>query len=536
MNLAKLLISYSEIPARTLVFLAFLAGLSSALVLITINSAAAVEVTTYRRLQLFLMFCAALASYAVSHHFVLRRTTSEVERTLHRLRFELSEQLRKCSLRSLEQLQRAEIVAAANKDTYTISQAAHPLVNAAQALLLVAVTCLYVGYLSLTALVAGIILTAICVPLHLAQVRRLHQAMKESTRIETKLFGIQADFLDGAKEMRLHQPRSVALGSRFCDESEAAAELKTEQRVRFASVFVFSQIGFYLLLATMVFMAPHLVGTNQQTIIATAMAVLFILGPISTVLSGLPILANANAAAENLQEISNRLKEAEESLEPVDPSNSNSFETIELENIVFEYEENGFQLGPIDLSIQRGELLFVTGGNGSGKSTLAKILCGLYPSTRGQILVDGKRVKSRKKSEYRKHFSCVFSDFHLFDELHGIDADEDQVESLLEKFGLVGKVEFKDGRFSTLALSTGQRKRLGLVVALLEERPALVLDEWAAEQDPEFREHFYRTLLPELKDQNKAVVVITHDDRYFDLPDQIMKLESGNLAKKGGTQ
>jgi putative ATP-binding cassette transporter len=529
-KLLKLLLAHTELPVRKVMMLSLAAGLSSALVLVVINAATSAD-AGLRRMQLFFMFFAALLAYSVSHHFVLRRTTAEVELALHKLRYKLAERLKNCSLRALEGIERASIVAAANKDAYVISQAAQPLVNAAHASLLIACTCIYIGYLSYLALLAGAVLTIICVPIHLAHVRHLHSVMKECTTLENQLFSTQNDFLSGAKEMRLHEPRREALDQAFLETSQRAAVLKSEQREKFAGMFVFSQIGFYLLLAVMVFMAPQIAGAEQGTVVATAMAILFILGPISTVLSAIPLLANANAAAENLDSIEAKLADGDEELASIGEQVPTSFDTIECENLCFGYrDESNFELGPVSLSLAPGQIVFVTGGNGSGKSTLAKILCGLYRHDSGKIILDGERLRTSGLPQYRALFSTVFSDFHLFDSLYGIQAEKDEVHDLLLQFGLQDKTEFKKGRFTNLELSTGQRKRLAIVVALLEDRPAILLDEWAAEQDPEFREYFYRTLLPELKAKGKAVVVVTHDDRFFDVADVLLKLERGEVV------
>src|SRR6266851_5760672 len=162
-----------------------------------------------------------------------------------------------------------------------------------------------------------------------------------------------------------------------------------------------------------------------------------------------------------------------------------------MRNVVFRYVDKWsdavFQVGPIDFTLLSGDLVFITGGNGSGKSTFLKLLAAIFP------------------------------DYHLFEKLYGVpDPDPAEVDSLLAQFQLHDKTHLTDGHFSTLDLSQGQRKRLALIVSLLEKRPLLLLDEWAADQDPEFRRKFYYELLPELKRSGETVVAITHDDRYID--------------------
>ena len=183
--------------------------------------------------------------------------------------------------------------------------------------------------------------------------------------------------------------------------------------------------------------------------------------------------------------------------------------------------------------MRRPVLVFIVGGNGSGKSTLAKLIAGLYVPDAGEILLDGILVDDRNRELYRQLFSTVFADFYLFDRLLGLglqDLDA-QAKTYLEQLQLTHKVTIENGKLSTTALSQGQRKRLALLTAYLEDRPIYLFDEWAADQDPFFREIFYQQLLPELKQRGKAVLVISHDDRYFHLADRLLKLDYGQIQR-----
>jgi putative ATP-binding cassette transporter len=190
-----------------------------------------------------------------------------------------------------------------------------------------------------------------------------------------------------------------------------------------------------------------------------------------------------------------------------------------------------FEVGPLSAQFRAGEITFITGGNGSGKSTMLRLLTGLMPLQAGNLLVDGEPVEPEHMQAYRDQISAVFSDNHLARRLHGLaDAQLARADELLERLEMHSKVRVRDGAFSTVDLSLGQRKRLALVVALLEDKPVIVLDEWAAGQDPHFRRVFYETLLPELKARNKIVICVTHDDRWFDRADQVLRMNEGRFT------
>jgi putative ATP-binding cassette transporter len=254
-----------------------------------------------------------------------------------------------------------------------------------------------------------------------------------------------------------------------------------------------------------------------------------------------------NAARVSLDRIEKVMAEFGGLADAPPPSESAAhapFETLTLRGVTHAYfherDERMFRIGPVDLTFRPGEMVFIVGGNGSGKTTLAKVLTGLYEPEDGVIEVDGRPVGAHERAAYRERFTAVFNDFHLFDALLGIVDPDDpsraqadaRANALVAKLALDHKVQVVDGAFSTRALSTGQRKRLALVVAYLEDRPFYLFDEWAADQDPAFKAVFYEQLLPELRARGKTVIVITHDDRYFRLADRVLKLENGKVVNE----
>jgi putative ATP-binding cassette transporter len=255
----------------------------------------------------------------------------------------------------------------------------------------------------------------------------------------------------------------------------------------------------------------------------------------------LPSLSRGQVALAKLEELGLQLDEGtkqEESAQALRPAATGPLR-VDLVGASFQYEgqsaqDRRFALGPITASLESGEIVFVIGGNGSGKSTFVKMLVGLYPPQSGEIRLNGEVMSAATQDWYRQHFSVVFSDFFLFKKLLGIDPAVlgQSAQDCLRLLQIDHKVRIEGDSFSTVNLSQGQKKRLALVAALLDDRPFYVFDEWAADQDPQYKEIFYGHLLPALRRQGKGVIVVTHDDRYFHLGDRVLKLEDGRMAEQ----
>jgi len=250
----------------------------------------------------------------------------------------------------------------------------------------------------------------------------------------------------------------------------------------------------------------------------------------------LPFLSQAQVAFRRIARLSAEFREEPQGAGCAEPALLASHIELRQARYRFEARQEGakpFEVGPIDLQLRRGETLFIVGGNGSGKTTLVKLLLGLYRPSEGQLLLDEVPVDDSSREAYRGLFSAIFSDYHLFDELVAQDAEHVRAAGeLMRRLDVADKVRLVDGMFSTTDLSTGQRKRLALVHAWLEDRPVVMFDEWAADQDPEFRNVFYRDLLPELKREGRTLIVVSHDDRYFDVADRVIRMSAGRVVEE----
>jgi len=519
--------------------MAALAGVSNALILAVINTAAGSPSETIS-LQPALIFILALLIYVKTQHFILSTTTIELEATIHRLRLRLMDQVRCSELLPLERIGRAEIIAGITKETTTLSQTATVLVIGAQAAVLILFTSIYIAYLSLPAFALSAAIISIAASLFLSRAQRLKSETHEALQWENRLFDRLTDLLDGFKEIRLNSHRSDDLFADTMEVSTTAAELKIKTQTDGLKQFVFSQASFYVVLGAIVFIAPTLSQSLGDSMGKTVTALLFIIGAITSVVQAIPLLRAANAAAENIAGLEDRLEGGGGvSTPPAETGPAAQFAKIELRRVIFDYKDRfsdiSFEVGPIDFVVRPGELILILGGNGSGKSTLLKLLVGLYQPNLGEIRLDAGHVTTATRDNYRALFTAIFSDYHLFKRLYGISSpDSDEINGLLARFELGGKTRVVDGEFSNLELSAGQRKRLAMVVALLERRPVLVLDEWTADQDPEFRKKFYHELLPELQRSGRTIIAVTHDERYIrelTFPARIIRMEEGRIVE-----
>jgi putative ATP-binding cassette transporter len=301
-----------------------------------------------------------------------------------------------------------------------------------------------------------------------------------------------------------------------------------------------TQSLYYFLIGVVLLAFPSVLRLQPEALTGFVFAMLYLMNPVWSVIGALPAVARGSVALTRIRELEQSLG-AESSVPRLDETSNAPLESmcrIEMREVAFSYQgEEGtpssFSLGPINFTVNPGELIFVVGGNGCGKSTFVKVLTGLYPASSGTIRIGRTPVTAANYAWYRQHFSAVFSDYHLFQRVCGTHngAVAASVQHYLKLLEIDHKVSFSDGCFSTVDLSQGQRRRLALVSAYLEDRPIYVFDEWAADQDPHFKGIFYNQLLPDLCARGKAVLVVTHDDRYYHLGDKVVKLDEGMIGE-----
>ncbi|AET94444.1 putative siderophore biosynthesis related ABC transport protein (plasmid) [Burkholderia sp. YI23] len=525
-------------------------GIASVMLVATLNRALSTTASADASLAWRFALCAVVALITRVISGVLFARLSQD--TMAQLREHVARRVAAAELRDVERIGAAPVQSVLTDDATNVSMLFFALPNIVMHGSIVFGCLGYLAWLSwpVCLLALAAIITG-SLGYHLGD-RRAIASLEAAGQSQDKLFGYLGSLFAGAKELKLHRARS----QQFVDGQLGAAigEVRDHRRRAFSAYAV--GVGwiiflFYGFLGAAAFWPSLGVRADAAATAGYVVVFLFMLVPLDGLLNNIPTLNAARVSLGRIEKVMAEFGSVRVQAAPVSSANDAAFETLSMRGVTHSYfherDERMFRIGPVDLTFRPGELVFIVGGNGSGKTTLAKVLTGLYEPESGVIEVDGKPVAEHARAAYRERFTAVFNDFHLFDALLGIVDPNDasraaadaRANALVARLALDHKVKVIDGAFSTRSLSTGQRKRLALVVAYLEDRPLYLFDEWAADQDPAFKAVFYEQLLPELRARGKTVIVVTHDDRYFPIADRVLKLENGmvvNETRGGGVR
>ncbi|WGV24037.1 cyclic peptide export ABC transporter [Halotia branconii] len=534
MNLIYFLLRSSWVMVAIAIVTGFLSGGSSAGLIALISSAATrtqtSPLTSIAWAFLGLVIIALITSI-ISQVMLVRLS----QNAILQLRMRLSRQILASELSHLEQLGNSRLLATLTEDVQAVANAVYIIPFLCIDLAMVLGCLVYITWLSW--LVLLILCCLIVVGIGSCQwlLNRGGKLLALARDDQDLLFKHFRTITEGVKELKLnYQRRQDFLLKNLQSTAVRFRRHNVDGLTLFATTTSWGKLLFFFAIGFLLFALPKLLTISSATLSGYILTFTYLMLPMDNIVSNLPQISKANVALQKIESLGLSLASRSE-LSTVPPTFNSAWHSLQLKSITHTYYtdqgENSFIFGPIDLTVYPQELIFIVGGNGSGKSTLAKLITGLYIPENGKILLDGQSIDQQNREWYRQHFSVVFSDFYLFRELVNSENTnlDTQAQHYLQQLQLDHKVKVENGRLSTTALSQGQRKRLALLTAYLEDRPIYLFDEWAADQDPVFKEVFYTQLLPELKNRGKTVLAISHDDRYFHLADRIIKLDYGKI-------
>ena len=525
-------VQYSRLLVTIVIVAGVISGLSNTVLIAIINSTLnRTGAPTSDQVLAFGGLCLLLASMRFVSGAMLVLLMKKI---MVSLRMQLCRKILTAPLRALEQLGQPRLYATLTGDVPGIANAFIVLPILCMNLAILLGCLIYLCWLSPRLLLGALVFMVIGIISHQIPVKKAVKYYQRARETTDALYKNLRTVVEGTKELKLHRNRRNAFYSELLEPSARASQQDhATGDIIWTAAGSWGQILFFIFIGLVLFLVPTLSPRNSMVLTGYTLTIMYMMGPLEFVLNFIPPLTRANVAMKKIDAITESLDEQFVIEAAADAEVKPSWNSLELVGIQHTYrrenEEEEFSLGPLDLSLRPGELVFITGGNGSGKTTLAKLLIGLYIPQQGEIRLDGQPITNEHRDNYRQLFSVVFSDFYLFENLLGLSdfGIDTKAQDYLAKLQLDRCVQIKDRTLSTLELSQGQRKRLALLTAYLEDRPIYVFDEWAADQDPQFKEIFYFELLDRLKEAGKTVIVISHDDRYYHVADRVVKLNYG---------
>lgn len=536
MEFLRMILGDTETDRRKFVLMLVVSAVGTTFIVALVNRAVHSD-ESGGHFGLAMLFLLAVCVFTIAQRHVMTVSAEEAETMIFRLRVRIMNKVRMADLAAMQSIGRAPIYAALTREAQTISGTLPVIVIGAQQSVLLVFVSFYLAYLSLIAFALVGVFGVCAIWFHVTRLRVL-QASSEKLNVEQgQLFEEFRGVLSGFKELTLNERRGDAILRRIDRISEDARGLADEIKGTWAREYVLTQTLFYILLGLMVFIVPNFTEDYHDVVVQATIGALFMIGPLGALAQSIPAVNDAGRALRNMHALEAGLQDAVNSSvdEEADALPNTAPQKMVLNGLAYAFKDGNdqvsFTLGPIAAEFNAGEITFITGGNGSGKSTLFRLMTGLVHPQAGQIVLDGEPVAISQYSAYRDQIGVVFADYYLFRELHGMDhITPKRIADVLSLMELEEKATFENGAFSTTDLSAGQRKRLALAVAILQDTPILMLDEWAADQDPQFRKTFYDVILPDLRAQGKMIICISHDDRYFDAADRVYHMADGQIA------
>ncbi|MFF2175849.1 cyclic peptide export ABC transporter [Lysinibacillus sp. NPDC058147] len=516
----------------SIIILSLLSGGSYAFVMFVVNMA--LKNQNELKFTLGIYFVLGLVLYIFSQKRVRKQLTIMTNNLVFNKRLELMNKLLNSPYYKFEKVGKEKIFTSLNNDTEVISNSIGLIVIGVTSTVTILISFIYLGISNIYALLTSVFFVVIAGIMLVLVNQSAHRLYSKTRDIQNTFFKFINDLVSGYKELYLHKGRKEEFRAEMIQSCDNYRKKRTDAELVGTNVYFVGELMAFIILGGLIFLLPIVYKSiSNVTLTDYVLIFLFLKGPIDNVLNMIPGINRVKVSWQRVQEMSKQVTSFEQShIETTSKLQPKKEISLTLKDISYMYKNNEneqFTVGPINYTFNTGEIVFVTGGNGSGKSTLGKLITGLYAPDHGVIQLNGENTQPEQIGQY---FSTVFSDYYLFDRIYGIDftKEKDRIETLMVNLGIDEKLKINNGEFSTTKLSTGQRKRLALLISCIDDRPIYLFDEWASDQDPEFRKYFYETLIPEMKQQGKGVIAITHDDRYFHIADKVIKMEIGKLV------
>lgn len=517
-------------PILILAILSVVSGFGNALIIFTINMA--INSSNDMKLKLLVYFILGIILYVYGEKIVRSRLIEVTNGIVYSKRMKVVKYLLKAPYKKFEEIEKGRIESTLNNDTETMSRFANILISGVSSSVTLICCFMYLGFINMYALLLSVTIILLIASIYYLVGRFANKIGEESRDLQNKFFKFINDLIGGFKELSLNEKRKNEFQLDMENSCDKYRVKRGQAALAFANMFVIGELLFTIAIGAIAIIFPVILSNLEgSNVTSYVFILLYMTGPVHSILDTIPNVIDVRISVKRINDLLREIDscESEEDNE-IQCGNEGSI-NLKLNKVEYIYDKNderSFKVGPISYEFNSGEIIFITGGNGSGKSTLAKIITGLYKPSKGDITLNNENISEKMLSE---NYSTVFGDFYLFDKLYGIDHKnkDEEIKQYLKTLQLDKKVQIEDGKFSTTKLSTGQKKRLALLVTYLEDKPIYLFDEWAADQDPEFRLFFYNNLLPELKERGKCIIAITHDDHYFNLADKVIKMDMGRI-------
>jgi len=445
--------------------------------------------------------------------------------------------LRHASYEDFESLGNEKVYTAIN-DTKVLAHAPEVFMNAFNAFVVILCCFGYLFWIAPLGAAFVLLVMAALLVFYIVRNKAIEADLNRQRDLQNVYYKHLEDLLHGFKELKMSIVRNLSIFDNFLIKNrEAGRNISIGTSVKYMDNELIGSYSWYIVMGITMFVLPVMFHLDIAKTSAFLITILYLIGPIAIILTLVPTYTAVKISVQRLNVFDSMLDALDSHTAATVNLAEEPFDSIRFEGVSYRYDkgkEQGFHLEPFDLAIQRGEIVFVTGGNGSGKSTFGYLLSGLYRPYSGKIYLNDREISDKNYVNYSDSMSAVFTTNYLFNDNYDgfeLTAANEQLSEYIELMDM-GKILKLDGEQKTLGkkYSKGQQKRLALIYALLENKEVIVLDEWAAEQDPRFRRYFYQQVLPLLKEKGKTIIAITHDDDYYDCATRIIKFNYGKIV------